>query len=207
MGDRSGPKVEARSADRYLHRGASRIGWCVKRRTAVDDRRARPIAPDTLLGISLAAFLAGARDFHGAVRAGRAARAAALLLERRTAGALDPRRVEARVRGADAVGRRLGAIEAAGAAGDRRGQRLALRHGGSGEQRRSARQRAGPDHAGDDDADRARQGPRRAQAGAAHVLRPTAGRHAARSDAPSTASAFPTCRSGPPAKPAMRPCT
>ena len=82
-----------------------------------------------------------------------------------------------------------------------------LRHGGGREQRRSARQRAGPAHAGHDVADRARQVARRAEAGAAHVQRRRARSSRGTRRSRSTASASPTCRSARRARPATRRCT
>ena len=63
--------------------------------------------------------------FHRPVRAGRAAGTAGLLLERRTAGAVDPRQPAAGVRGPDTVRHWLGATRPDRLAGDRRGRRLA----------------------------------------------------------------------------------
>ena len=69
----------------------------------------RTYAPDTVLGISLSAFLAGRPQFHRRVRTRAAPRAAGLFLGRRQAGAVDSRRIAAGVRGLHAVGRRAGA--------------------------------------------------------------------------------------------------
>ena len=156
-------------------------GWlAVKRRTAWTVG-GKTYAPDTLLGISLPAFLGRRARFHGAVRAGRAAGAAGLLLERRAAGRFDPRRAEARVRGADAVGRPAGRGRSCRgcprSAWSMSGALDMEEAEGNGDLLANAQDPITP---ATHDADRARHGARRAQAGAAYVRCRWAGRHAAR---------------------------
>ena len=205
MGDRSGPKMKLdlpTDVTIEAHRGWMVVEAAHRMDDRRQDLRARHFARHLAAGIS------GRRArFHSSVRAGRAAGAAGLLLERRAADRFDPRRVGARVRGADAVGARLGAVETDGFAGDWRGQCRTPRHGGVRGQRRSARQRAGSHYASDDDADRARQASRRAQAGAAHIHGRWAGGHPPRSGVHRRRAH--SVRAGWPAraKPATRPCT
>ena len=96
LGDRRPAREdEARPADRRRDgmpsatgsSSSARTPWTVGGKTYAPDTRARHVAA----GIS-----GGRSRFHGAVRAGPAARAAGLLLGRRQAGAVDPRRTAAR---------------------------------------------------------------------------------------------------------------
>ena len=80
---------------------------------------------------------------HAAVRARQAPRPARPLLERRTAGPVDPRQPAAGVRGPDAADDGWARHDADRPAVDRRGRRLAARCRTVGGQRRPAGQRAG----------------------------------------------------------------
>ena len=115
-------------------------------------------APDTVLGISLSAFLAGDRDFTIVFEPRRAAGATGLFLDRRQAGVV--RFSTSCGRCSKSARRRQSGWTRAATAGpsrNRRGRCLAPRPPRSREQRRSARQHAGPADAAFADADRGRR--------------------------------------------------
>ncbi len=132
----------------------------------------RTYATDTVLGISLSAFLAGHRDFTVLFEPGAAARLARPVLGGGQAGAVDPRRAAAALRDLHAIRRRLEPRDASRPPADRRRRHLAARSPSVREQWRPARQCAGPADAAVAAADRARRRkPDRAEAGAEDVHR------------------------------------
>ena len=89
---RRGARDQARSADRHLDATSIATGWrssCATPWTI----GGRSLSADTVLGISLSAFLAGERDFTIVFEPATAPRAAGLVLDRRQARAVDPRRI------------------------------------------------------------------------------------------------------------------
>ena len=100
-------------------------------------------------------------QFYSGFRAGTAARAAGLVLERRKTGAADPRRIAAGVRSLDAVGGWLDPRQPAGITRDRRRRRLAARYPRIRKQWRPARQHPGSADAVLTDADRSASKARR----------------------------------------------
>ena len=178
LGDRNGPKVKLDlPTDTSVE---SHRDWLVVKRRTEWTVGGKTYAPDTLLGISLPAFLAGARDFTVLFEPGerRALQSFFWSNGLLILSILDE--LKPVFRGSDAITSWVVAVEAFGAARDRRGQRVALRHAGIGEQRRSPRQCTGSDHASHLVADRAWQVSRRVEAGAAHIHRRRACRDTAR---------------------------
>ena len=134
-------------------------------------------APDSVLGISLSAFLAGDRNFTTVFEPGPRRALQGFFW---TAGKLvlsDPRRVAPGVRNLHAVGKRLDARETAGPSRNRRGRCLASRPSRSREQWRPARQCAGSGDAAIAAADRRRRQPRYLEAGAEDLFRRRTHRH------------------------------
>ena len=133
--------------------------WLVVKLRSAWTVAGKTYAPDSVLGISLSAFLAGDRNFT-LVFEPQPRRALQGFFW--TAGKLvlsDPRRVAPGVRNLHAVGKRLDARATAGPSRNRRGRCLASRPSRSREQRRPARQRAGSRDAAIAAADRRRRQP------------------------------------------------
>ena len=124
---------EARPADR--RRRSMRIAAGSRSSRARPGRSAARPSPATPCSASgSTTFLAGSRDFAVLFEPGARRVAARLLLERRAAGAVDPRQPAAGVRGPDARPTAAGrGTTLDRPAGDRRGQRLAARCRSGGE--------------------------------------------------------------------------
>ena len=140
--------------------------WLVVKLRSAWTVAGKAYAPDSVLGISLPAFLAGDRNFT-LVFEPQPRRALQGFFW--TAGKLAlvrPRRVAPGVRNLHAVGKRLDARATAGPSRNRRGRCLASRPSRSREQWRPARQRAGSRDAAIAAADRGCRQPRYIEAGA-----------------------------------------
>ena len=155
----TGAEDQARPADRHRDRDASRLAGR-QARARPGRSAARPTRRTRCSASRCRRSSPASRDFTVLFEPARAPRPAALLLERRTAGALDPRRAETCVRGPDAVGRRAGRDRSCRAcrrsASSTSGASTSEEAESNGDLLANV---AGPAHARDADADRARQAP------------------------------------------------
>ena len=204
LGDETGAEMQTRPADRHLDGGPSRLA----RGQAARPRgrsAAGPIAPDTVLGISLVGLPGRRPRFHGRVRAGATAGAAGLLLGRRQARAVDPRRIAAGVRDLHAVGQRLDPRQTAAdfprSASSMSGVSIVDESESNGDLLANIQDPLTPPSLM---LIEGLQQPDIAEAGAARHSPPTASSSRSTRRSRSTANAFPMCRPGLPPRPAMR---
>ena len=161
-------------------------------------------APDTVLGISLSAFLAGDRRFATILEPASRRALQGMFWAAGKLVLADPRRIATGLRSLDAVHRWLDLRQPAGITQNRHDRRLASRCRRGRRQWRPARQHPGSVDAVVAVADRRLRQPDIAEAGAAHASSPRGLSSPSTKPFRSTANAFPMCRPDQARRPEMR---